>query len=62
MQKVNFKQGELVSPENNHILTQREVDSYNKYSTDINNAKSDTERNILLDNRAQYFKLCGTAE
>ena len=59
MQKVNFKQGELANPETGHVLTQREVDSYNKYTTEINNAKSDTERNILLDNRAQYFKLCG---
>ena len=59
-QKIDFKQGDLVNPENGHILTQIETDSYNRYSIDINNATNDNARQILLNNRCLYLKLCGT--
>lgn len=59
-QKTDFKQGDLINPENGHVLTQIETDSYNRYSIDINNATNDKVKEILLNNRALYFKLAGT--
>lgn len=58
-QKTDFKQGDLVNPENGHVLTQIETDSYNRYSIDINNASNDQAKEILLNNRHLYFRLTG---
>lgn len=55
--------GSLVNPENGHILSNVEVDAYNRYSEDINEmSRIDRTDAVetLKDHRFQYLVLCGT--
>ena len=58
-QKANAKLGELVNPYNKYVLSQNEIDAYNKYTSDFNRENCRARQELLLDNRHKFFVSCG---
>ena len=50
--------GDLVSPFTGRILSQVEVDKYNRYTLDFNRFTYTAEKEFMLDQRHKYVVIC----
>mgnify|MGYP003656639772 CR=1 FL=1 len=57
-QQPMAEHGDLISPFNNRVLTQTEVDAYNRYTLDFNRFTYTAEKEFMLDQRHRYVVLC----
>ena len=57
-QQPMAEHGDLVSPFNNRVLTQTEVNAYNRYTLDFNRFTYTAEKEFMLDQRHRYVVLC----
>ena len=52
------KHGDLISPFNGRVLTQVEVDGYNRYTLDFNRFTYEADKVFMLDQRHRFIVNC----
>lgn len=61
-QRTDLQPGDLINPNNKHVLTAVEVAAYNRYTQDLNRERHEDRREFLKDQRHRFFVSCGQAQ
>jgi hypothetical protein len=52
------RHGDLISPYNGRVLSQAEVDAYNRYTLDFNRFTYEADKEFMLDQRHRFVVAC----